>query len=141
MTEPHRSASAPCDNCATVLQGGYCHVCGQRAHSPLQHVGHAIEEVFESFWHLDGRIFGTLRDLFVPGRVAAGYLAGFQRRTRALQLSVLGMPAVELGDSLSASGAPAQGLNASGTVTALRHRFGAREGFVTDLTLAVEEGA
>lgn len=80
MTEPHRPASATCDNCATVLQGGYCHVCGQRAHSPLQHVGHAIEEVFESFWHLDGRIFSTLRDLFVPGRVAAGYLAGHRVR-------------------------------------------------------------
>ena len=80
MTEPHRPASATCDNCATVLQGGYCHVCGQRAHSPLQHFGHAIEEVFESFWHLDGRIFSTLRDLFVPGRVAAGYLAGHRVR-------------------------------------------------------------
>lgn len=69
-----------CENCGSVLQGHYCHVCGQRVHSPLQHFGHAVEEVFESFWHLDGRIFRTLRDLFVPGRVAAGYLAGHRVR-------------------------------------------------------------
>lgn len=78
-----QDAHAPptaCENCATALIGGYCHVCGQHAHSPLHHFGHALEEVFESFWHLDGRIFRTLRDLFVPGRVAAGYLAGHRVR-------------------------------------------------------------
>lgn len=75
----------------------------------------------------------------MAGRFAAGYLAGFARRTRQLKLSVLGMPALELGDPLSASGAPEDGLNTGGTVVALRHRFGAREGFVTDVTLAVEE--
>ncbi len=65
-----------CDNCQAALQGHYCHHCGQSAHNPLKHVGHAIEEVFESFWHLDGRIFRTLRDLLVPGRVALNYLKG-----------------------------------------------------------------
>lgn len=78
-----QDAHAPptaCENCATALIGSYCHICGQHAHSPLHHFGHALEEVFESFWHLDGRIFRTLRDLFVPGRVAAGYLAGHRVR-------------------------------------------------------------
>ncbi|MCD9032725.1 DUF3667 domain-containing protein [Luteimonas sp. Y-2-2-4F] len=75
---PH--APAACENCGTRLQGGYCHLCGQSAHNPLRHVGHAVEEVFESFWHLDGRVFRTLRDLFVPGRVAAAYLAGHRVR-------------------------------------------------------------
>lgn len=65
-----------CDNCQAALQGHYCHHCGQSAHNPLKHVGHAIEEVFESFWHLDGRIFRTLRDLLVPGRVAVNFLKG-----------------------------------------------------------------
>ncbi|HBK47609.1 MAG TPA: hypothetical protein DDZ67_14495 [Xanthomonadaceae bacterium] len=65
-----------CENCATQLQGGFCHRCGQSAHSPVRSFAHAVEEVFESFWHLDGRIFRTLRDLLVPGRVAAAYLAG-----------------------------------------------------------------
>jgi hypothetical protein len=71
---------ARCENCATLLQGDYCHQCGQSAHNPLEHVGHAIEEVFESFWHLDGRIFRTLRQLLVPGRVAINYLAGHRVR-------------------------------------------------------------
>lgn len=81
MTEPQAHvAPAACENCGSVLQGHYCHVCGQHAHSPLRNFGHAVEEVFESFWHLDGRIFRTVRDLFVPGRVAAGYLAGHRVR-------------------------------------------------------------
>lgn len=67
---------ATCENCHTALQGHYCHVCGQSAHDPTRHLGHAIEEVFESFWHLDGRIFRTLRDLPVPGRIARNYLDG-----------------------------------------------------------------
>ncbi|WDS37878.1 DUF3667 domain-containing protein [Pseudoxanthomonas sp.] len=71
----HIAASA-CENCATPLQGHYCHQCGQHAHNPLNSFVHAIEEVFESFWHLDGRIVRTLRDLLVPGRLAARFLGG-----------------------------------------------------------------
>ena len=74
------AAPAVCENCATPLQGHYCHACGQSTHSPVRHVGHAVEEVFESFWHLDGRIFRTVRDLFVPGRIANRYLAGHRVR-------------------------------------------------------------
>jgi hypothetical protein len=77
----------------------------------------------------------------MAARFAAGYAAGFARRSASIRLSVLGMPALELGDAMGASGCPAAGLNASGTITALRHRFGEREGFVTELTLATEPGA
>jgi hypothetical protein len=65
-----------CENCGAALQGEFCHACGQSAHNPLHSLRHAVEDVFESFWHLDGRVFRTLRDLFVPGRVAINYLAG-----------------------------------------------------------------
>ncbi len=71
---------AACENCTTPLNGAYCHACGQHAVNPTRHFGHAIEEVFESFWHLDGRVFRTLRDLFVPGRVACNYFAGQRAR-------------------------------------------------------------
>ena len=67
---------AACENCGAALHGEFCHACGQSVHSPTRHFGHAVEEVFESFWHLDGRVFRTLRDLMVPGRVARNYLAG-----------------------------------------------------------------
>ncbi len=65
-----------CANCSTSLRGSFCHACGQSAHNPVRHFSHAVEEVFESFWHLDGRIFQTLRDLPFPGRVANRYLGG-----------------------------------------------------------------
>ncbi len=73
-------APALCENCATALQGEFCHACGQSVHNPIRHLGHAVEEFFEAFWHLDGRVFRTLRDLMVPGRVAASYLAGHRAR-------------------------------------------------------------
>ncbi|WP_421567128.1 DUF3667 domain-containing protein [Stenotrophomonas sp. PD6] len=71
---------AACENCSTALQGDFCHQCGQSAHSPVRSFAHAVEEVFESFWHLDGRIFRTLHQLLLPGRLAAAYLAGHRTR-------------------------------------------------------------
>ncbi|MGE6332881.1 DUF3667 domain-containing protein [Stenotrophomonas sp. NPDC077659] len=83
LPDADSAAQAACENCDTALQGHYCHHCGQSAHNPPKHVGHAIEEVFESFWHVDGRIFRTLRDLWVPGRIALNYLKG--RRVGCVQ--------------------------------------------------------
>jgi hypothetical protein len=78
-TTETNQAHAPshCENCATLLQGQFCHQCGQSVHNPLRNFGHAIEEFFETFWHLDGRVFHTLRDLMIPpGLVANRYLTG-----------------------------------------------------------------
>lgn len=72
---PH-DLPAACENCAAPLHGHFCHECGQSVVNPVRDVRHALEEVFESFWHLDGRVFRTLRELAVPGRVARNYLAG-----------------------------------------------------------------
>lgn len=84
MTVPENAtghhAPAQCENCHAPLHGEYCHQCGQSIRNPVRHAGHAIEEVFESFWHLDGRVFRTLRDLLVPGRTALEYLAGHRQR-------------------------------------------------------------
>lgn len=74
------ASGSACQNCQTMLQGGYCHVCGQHAHNPLRSFRHAVEDVFESFWHVDGRIFRTLRDLLVPGKITREYLAGHRVR-------------------------------------------------------------
>jgi hypothetical protein len=73
MSDSH---SAACENCNAPLQGPFCHSCGQTAHSPVRSFAHALEEVFESFWHLDGRIFRTVRRLLSPGALAGDYLAG-----------------------------------------------------------------
>lgn len=80
MPPVRRDAHATCLNCASVLQGNYCHVCGQHAHNPLKSFKHAVEDVFESFWHVDGRILRTLLDLLVPGRASRAYLAGHRVR-------------------------------------------------------------
>ncbi|MFO3705653.1 DUF3667 domain-containing protein [Xanthomonas codiaei] len=77
---PPTAHPSDCENCATALRGAFCHACGQSAHNPVRSVAHAVEEVFESFWHLDGRIFRTLRDLLVPGRVAQRFLGGHRVR-------------------------------------------------------------
>jgi len=73
-------APAHCENCHAPLYGEFCHQCGQSIHNPVRHAGHALEEVFESFWHLDGRVFRTLRDLLRPGHTALEYLAGHRQR-------------------------------------------------------------
>ncbi|MEN1956634.1 DUF3667 domain-containing protein [Luteimonas changyuni] len=78
-TDAH-AAPARCENCGTELQGEFCHACGQSVHNPIRHAAHAVEEFFEAFWHLDGRVFRTLRDLMSPGRVAINYLAGHRAR-------------------------------------------------------------
>src|SRR5688500_9035853 len=72
----HDAHPTHCENCGAALQGHYCHECGQSVVNPVRHAAHAMEEVFEAFWHLDGRIFRTLRDLLSPGRVAINYLSG-----------------------------------------------------------------
>lgn len=77
----------------------------------------------------------------MAGRFAAGYSAGLARRTADVRLTILGAPALDLGDSTGASGAPDSGLNASGYVKGLRHRFSALEGFVTDVVLSTEATA
>lgn len=102
-----------CQNCGAELAGAFCHQCGQSVHDPIRHVGHAIEEVFESLWHLDGRVFRTLRDLLVPARVALGYLQGHRARYIAplrlfVVLSLLtffvGQMTVDLSDAVQIDG-------------------------------------
>lgn len=80
----------------------------------------------------------TARTKDMAGRFAAGYAATFTRRTSEVRLTVLGMPDLELGDDSGASDAPESALNTTGYVKGLRHRFGAREGFVTDVVVSTE---
>jgi hypothetical protein len=66
-----------CANCGTVLQGPYCHKCGQLAEDFHRSIGHLVEEVFENLLHLDGRLWRTLpRLVFRPGKLTREYLDG-----------------------------------------------------------------
>lgn len=71
--------SAACANCGSVLTGRFCASCGQDARLRLtftELMGQAIGGLFS----LDSRFWRTLRDLAIPGRISAEYLAG--RRVR-----------------------------------------------------------
>lgn len=67
----------PCANCATPLQGAYCHVCGQLAEDFHKSIFLLVLESIESFFHFDGRLWRTLPKLaFNPGALTRAYLDG-----------------------------------------------------------------
>ncbi len=70
-------------------------------------------------------------------RFAAGRLAVARRTAHELRATVLGRPTVDLGATVAAAGAPDALAGGSGYVRALRHRFGAATGFVTDLRVSL----
>jgi hypothetical protein len=78
----------PCANCETPLQGAFCYNCGQLAEGFHRSIGHLIVEVFESFFHFDGRLWQTIPKLAIkPGVLTREYLDG----KRALQIPPLRM--------------------------------------------------
>lgn len=67
----------PCANCETVLEGPYCHNCGQLAESFERSIFHLLTEGIESFFHVDGRLWRTLPGLALhPGALTRSYLDG-----------------------------------------------------------------
>lgn len=67
----------PCANCGAVLEGPYCHACGQNADTHHRSIGHLIWEAIEGMFHLDGRLALTLPALFLkPGGLARDYMEG-----------------------------------------------------------------
>lgn len=81
MKELTAYEGAQCANCQTLLQGEYCHHCGQSVHSVVRPVHGLFEEFFETFLHIDGRILHTIPALFLkPGFLTLEYFSG--RRVR-----------------------------------------------------------
>jgi hypothetical protein len=124
-----------CGHCGTVMKGPYCHVCGQQGRNPLHGFRHALEDVFESFWHIDGRVFRTLRLLFVPGYVARSYLDGHRTPylpplRLSLIASVLAFVAVSFGVSFDTQIVGHPQLERAQTLPALRQ---GRDALLADL--------
>lgn len=71
-------ASAPaCGNCQTLLQGPYCHQCGQPKQSPVRELWTLLREGMGELFSLDGKFFSSLQPLlFRPGRLTREYLDG-----------------------------------------------------------------
>lgn len=69
---------------------------------------------------------------------ATGTRATWMRRRRQENITVLGNAEIDLGDSVSVSSVPEESANSRGYVTAIRHRFGAELGFLTDFCFVPE---
>jgi len=68
---------APCPNCATPLQGPWCHACGQKGEAYSRSIWHLTAEAFEGLTHFDGRFWRTLPRLVLkPGELTRDYLDG-----------------------------------------------------------------
>jgi hypothetical protein len=75
-------SASTCPNCATPRLGPWCHRCGQKEIHPgdltLKHAGHHL---FHETFHLDGRVFSTLKVLFArPGQLSLDFLEGRRQR-------------------------------------------------------------
>ena len=67
----------PCANCGAILEGPYCHRCGQLAETFHRSLTHLVAEAVETLLHVDGRMWRTLQRLaFDPGRLTRDYLDG-----------------------------------------------------------------
>jgi phage protein D len=82
-------------------------------------------------------IDGMARTRDLADRLAAGVKARCDRTTHQIQVRLLGLPQIDLGDTLQTQTLPDDAINGSGYVRALRHRFGNGIGFTTDLTIVV----
>ncbi|UPG94903.1 DUF3667 domain-containing protein [Luteibacter aegosomatissinici] len=81
MNELKPSPALMCANCEAVLQGEFCHACGQSVHSVLRPVSHMLEDAGDIFFHMDERIVHTVPPLYTkPGFLTLEYFAG--RRVR-----------------------------------------------------------
>jgi len=71
------SPGAACANCGAVLQGHFCHDCGQSADPRHRSILHLLWEALEATFEVDGRLWRTLPALFLwPGRLARDYMEG-----------------------------------------------------------------
>lgn len=66
-----------CLNCGTILEGKFCHNCGQENLEMKESFGHMINHAVSDYFHFDDQFFHTLKPLFAkPGKLTVEYLAG-----------------------------------------------------------------
>lgn len=69
-----------CLNCGTVLDGAFCHACGQTAHvhKTMASIGH---DILHGVFHFEGKTWRTLPMLALhPGDLTRRYIAGERAR-------------------------------------------------------------
>ncbi|NOT50549.1 MAG: DUF3667 domain-containing protein [Chitinophagaceae bacterium] len=66
-----------CLNCGSIVQGKYCHVCGQENVVPKETFWHMVTHFFYDITHFDSSFFTTIKDLlFKPGFLSKEYMKG-----------------------------------------------------------------
>ncbi len=66
-----------CLNCGTILEGKFCHSCGQENLHIKESFGHMMNHAISDYFHFDHQFFHTLKPLlFKPGTLTNEYLAG-----------------------------------------------------------------
>ncbi len=70
-----------CQNCSSVLQGHYCHNCGQDSREHSRFLGSVLLDLLDNLLSYDSRVNRTLVPLLIkPGYLSNEYIAG--RRVR-----------------------------------------------------------
>jgi hypothetical protein len=66
-----------CLNCGTILQGNFCHVCGQENLEIKEGFSHVMNHAVSDYFHFDHQFFHTIKPLlFKPGYLTVEYMAG-----------------------------------------------------------------
>jgi hypothetical protein len=66
-----------CLNCGTILEGKFCHNCGQENLEIKESFGHMMNHAISDYFHFDEKFFHTLKPLFSkPGLLTNEYMAG-----------------------------------------------------------------
>ncbi|MGQ0739580.1 MAG: DUF3667 domain-containing protein [Bacteroidota bacterium] len=66
-----------CLNCGAIVQGHYCHNCGQENVVPKETFWHMVTHFFYDITHFDSSFFTTIKDLFFkPGFLSGEYMKG-----------------------------------------------------------------
>src|SRR6202789_2641617 len=66
-----------CLNCGTILQGNFCHNCGQENLEIKEGFGHMMNHAISDYFHFDHQFFHTIKPLlFKPGYLTVEYIAG-----------------------------------------------------------------
>ena len=92
-TEIQDSSSNPtCPNCQTILPSdfSYCNSCGQKQGTKRRSLYQLFKEFLDNFFNLDARIWRTLLNIFVPGKLTKEYFRGrHQSYSHPIRLFVL----------------------------------------------------
>ncbi|HEX7904661.1 MAG TPA: DUF3667 domain-containing protein [Chitinophagaceae bacterium] len=77
MSHSSQRKEKDCLNCGTIVQGKYCHVCGQENVEPKESFWHMVTHFSYDITHFDSKFFETMKDLlFKPGFLSKEYMIG-----------------------------------------------------------------